>query len=69
MKNPKDFVASLARGIDIIRSFTAPPGNEHPGAPTPVGPTDALTLSQVAVRAGQLTLEGSMLPKEIILIG
>jgi IclR family transcriptional regulator, pca regulon regulatory protein len=52
MKNPKDFVASLARGIDIIRSFTAPPGNEHPGAPTPVGPTDALTLSQVAVRAG-----------------
>lgn len=52
MKNPKDFVASLARGIDIIRSFTAPPGNEHPGATTPVGPTDALTLSQVAVRAG-----------------
>lgn len=52
MKNPKDFVASLARGIDIIRSFTAPPGNERPGAPTPVGPTDALTLSQVAVRAG-----------------
>src|ERR1700726_4270043 len=52
MKNRKDFVASLARGIDIIRSFTAPPGNEHPAAPTPVGPTDALTLSQVAVRAG-----------------
>ena len=52
MKNRKDFVASLARGIDIIRSFTAPPGNEHPEAPTPVGPTDALTLSQVAVRAG-----------------
>jgi IclR family transcriptional regulator, pca regulon regulatory protein len=52
MKNRKDFVASLARGIEIIRSFTAPQVKESSAAPAPVGPTDALTLSQVAVRVG-----------------
>src|ERR1700730_604548 len=50
--NRKDYVASLARGLEIIRAFTAPPEVDPAVVPTPVGPTDALTLSQVAVRAG-----------------
>ena len=52
MKNRKDFVASLARGIEIIRAFTAQPERKDSSAPVPVGPTDALTLSQVAARVG-----------------
>ena len=52
MKNRKDFVASLARGIEIIRSFTAPPEKGISDPPAPVGPSDALTLSQVAARVG-----------------
>jgi IclR family pca regulon transcriptional regulator len=52
VKNRKDFVASLARGIDIIRSFTVRQGSEDSGLPAAIGPTDALTLSQVAARVG-----------------
>jgi IclR family pca regulon transcriptional regulator len=52
VKNRKDFVASLARGIEIIRSFTARPEHQGSGALSVVGPTDALTLSQVAARVG-----------------
>jgi IclR family pca regulon transcriptional regulator len=50
--NRKDYVASLARGLEIIRAFTAPPEVDPAVLPARVGPTDALTLSQVAKRVG-----------------
>ena len=52
MKNRKDFVASLARGIEIIRAFTSEQAVNHSTARASVGPADALTLSQVAERVG-----------------
>ena len=52
MKNSKDYVASLARGIEIIRAFTAPQEEERSTPARRIGPTDALTLSQVAERLG-----------------
>jgi IclR family pca regulon transcriptional regulator len=52
MKNSKDFVASLARGIQIIRAFTSEQAGDHSTARSHMGPTDALTLSQVAERVG-----------------
>jgi IclR family transcriptional regulator, pca regulon regulatory protein len=50
--NRKDFVASLARGLEIIRAFSAPREVGDAGSAGPVGPTDALTSSQVAARVG-----------------
>ena len=52
MMNSKDYVASLARGIEVIRAFTAPQDEEHSTLSHRIGPTDALTLSQVAERVG-----------------
>jgi IclR family pca regulon transcriptional regulator len=52
MQNTKDYVASLARGIEIIRAFTAPQGEERSTLSHRIGPTDALTSSQVAERVG-----------------
>ena len=52
MKNSKDYVASLARGIEIIRAFTAQQGTEPFVFPRRIRPADALTLSQVAERVG-----------------
>src|SRR6516225_380097 len=52
MKNRKDFVASLARGIQIIRAFTSEQAGDHATARPHMGPADALTLSQVAERVG-----------------
>ena len=46
MKNRKDFVASLARGIEIIRAFTREQAEDQSTASPRVGPADALTLSQ-----------------------
>jgi response regulator of citrate/malate metabolism len=52
MQNTKDYVASLARGIEIIRAFTAPQEEERSTLSHRIGPTDALTSSQVAERVG-----------------
>src|ERR1700745_4012852 len=52
MKNRKDFVASLARGIQIIRAFTSDQAGDHATARPYMGPADALTLSQVAEKVG-----------------
>lgn len=52
MKNQKDFVASLARGIEIIRAFASDQAVDHSSVRARIGPTDTLTLSQVAERAG-----------------
>jgi IclR family transcriptional regulator, pca regulon regulatory protein len=52
MKNSKDYVASMARGIEIIRAFTARQGTEPFVFPRRIRPADALTLSQVAERVG-----------------
>jgi len=52
MKNTKDYVASLARGIEIIRAFTAPQEEERSTLSHRIGPTDALTSSDVAERVG-----------------
>jgi IclR family transcriptional regulator, pca regulon regulatory protein len=52
MKNRKDFVASLARGIEIIRAFTSEQTVNHSAARASIGPADALTLSQVAEKVG-----------------
>lgn len=52
MNNRKDFVASLARGLEIIRAFSTSREEGDSGSLGPVGPTDALTSSQVAARVG-----------------
>ena len=45
-----DFVASLARGIDIIKAFA--PAEEETHSSGNMRPADALTLSEVAERTG-----------------
>ena len=45
-----DFVVSLARGLEIIKAFTA--SEQDPERPSNMRPSDALTLSEVALKTG-----------------